>query len=315
VGKSTIDELIHRGYELIIFDVKTPKNRKLAKQYGNSRILWGDLRNIRDVESAVSGVDIVIHLAAIIPPLADHKPKLAEAVNVGGTENIIRAMTSRNPVPKLIYTSSIAIYGDRVENPYIRISDPPNPTRRDVYAHQKLKAEEIVRNSGIQWAVLRLSYIVSRNKLEMDPIMFELPIKTSIEICDTRDVGFAIANAVENKEIWGKILNIAGGETCRIQYGDYIDRMLSLFGLGGKFLPESAFSREGLHCGYMDTEESEKLLKYQKHSLEDYLWEVGKKCTVTRFFSKFVKGIVKSYMLRKSPYYCEYRKKLKPVHA
>ena len=49
-------------------------------------------RNPKDVELAVSGCDVVIHVAAIIPPLADKKPKFAEAVNIGGTLNIIKAM-------------------------------------------------------------------------------------------------------------------------------------------------------------------------------------------------------------------------------
>ena len=93
VGLSTLEELLKRGYLIRIFDVKNSKNRQLARRYkGKVEIFWGDLRNSSDVEKAIKGCDTIIHLAAIIPPLADKKPKLAEAVNVGGTINIIKAM-------------------------------------------------------------------------------------------------------------------------------------------------------------------------------------------------------------------------------
>jgi len=95
VGLSTLEELIKRDYDIRVFDIKNKKNRKIANRYKDqTEIIWGDLRNYEDVEEALEGIDVIIHLAAIIPPLADKLPELAEEVNIGGTKNIIKAIKS-----------------------------------------------------------------------------------------------------------------------------------------------------------------------------------------------------------------------------
>ncbi|MHA1804706.1 MAG: NAD-dependent epimerase/dehydratase family protein [Promethearchaeota archaeon] len=308
VGLSTLEELIERGHDIKIFELKNDKNLKIAKKYENKiELIWGDLRNYSEVQKAVSNVDIVIHVGAIIPPLADQNPTLAEEVNVGGTKNVIKAMECQKKKPKLIFTSSIAVYGDRRESPLIKTTDPINPNKDDPYAHQKVQCEQLIQNSSLEWLILRLTYIVSMEKLALDPLMFHMPLETCIEICHTRDVGYAIANAVEKPEVWGNILNIAGGPKCRIIYRDYIHKMLDLFGLGGDLLPQEAFSNEEFHCGFMDTQKSQELLQYQRYTLEDYFEEVKKKVEFSRFMNRLfpliVRPIAKRMLLSKSPFY------------
>lgn len=309
VGLSTLEELIKRDYDVRVFDIKNKKNRKTARRYRDQiDILWGDLRNYEDFEKAVNDIDIIIHLAAIIPPLADRLPELAEEVNIGGTKNIIKAIKNQNNKPKLIFTSSIAVYGDRRKNPMIKLTDPLNPSKSDYYAVNKIKAENIIRESGIDFVIFRLTYITSVNKLEMDPLMFHMPLDTCIEICDTKDVGLALVNAIECKEIWnstewGHIFHIAGGEQCRTTYKKYINNMMEIFGLGKDFLPEEAYETKDFHCGFMDTTISQNLLKYQRHTLEDYYDEVRKKVGVKRFFMPMVKWAVRLKLLKRSKAY------------
>ena len=313
VGISTLKELIKRNYNVRIFDLKNKNNRRIAFKYkGQIEIMWGDIRNFKDVEKAVAGCDVVIHVAAIIPPLADKKPKLAEAVNVGGTLNIVNAMKIQPQKPKLIFTSSVAVYGDRLNNPLIKPTDPINPNPDDEYAKQKVKCEEIIRNSGLEWVICRLTYIVSTKKLQLDPLMFEMPLDTYIEICDTKDVGYALAAAVENTEIWGKILHIAGGERCQISYREYLNEMLDIFGIGYESLPTEAFSTSGFHCGFMTTDKSQALLKYQNHTLNDYFSAVRKKVAFSRLFIMMLKPFARKYLLNKSHYYKDYLKMINP---
>jgi len=102
VGLSTLEELIRKNYSIRVLDIYNKKNRRIASKYKDQiDIIWGDLRNPKDVEKAVEGQHVVIHTAAIIPPLADKKPKFAESVNVGGTKNIINAMKSQPQKPKI----------------------------------------------------------------------------------------------------------------------------------------------------------------------------------------------------------------------
>lgn len=308
VGLSTLKELIKRNHNIRVFDIKTKRNKKLANRFKNEdlEIFWGDLRNYKDVEKAVNGIDIVVHVAAIIPPLADKKPKFAESVNVGGTSNIIKAMENQPKKPKLIFTSSVAIYGDRLENPLITPDDPLNPNPDDEYAKQKVKCEELITISSLDWAIFRLTYIVSLNKLQMDPLMFEMPLDTCIEICDTKDVGLALANAVVSEEIWGEIMHIAGGERCRISYREYLNEMLNIFGIGYDFLPAEAFSTKGFHCGFMTTDKSQRFLQYQRYTLDEYFNAVRKKVAVSRIFTMMFRPFARKYLLNKSHYYKEY---------
>jgi nucleoside-diphosphate-sugar epimerase len=307
VGLSTLKELLKRNYDVRVFDIKNRKNRKISKKFKDQvEIVWGNLTNPKDVEKAVSGCDVIIHVAAIIPPLADRYPKLAYSVNVGGTSNIVETMKNQPQKPKLIFTSSIAIYGDRIRNPLIKLTDPLNPNDDDDYAKQKVECEDIVRNSGLDWVICRLTYIVSLNKLKLDPLMFEMPLDTCIEICDTKDVGLALVNAVESDEIWGETLHIAGGERCRITYREYLNEMLEIFGIGNNVLPDEAFSTKGFHCGFMTTERSQFLLNYQRHTIDDYFYEVRKKVTFSRFWTMMFRPFAKKYLLNKSDYYKEY---------
>ncbi|TFG16732.1 MAG: NAD(P)-dependent oxidoreductase [Promethearchaeota archaeon] len=308
VGLSTTKELINRNHNIRIFEVPNKKNKKLARRFKTKvELYWGDIRRKEDIAHAIKDQDIIIHLAAIIPPLADEDPKLAHEVNVKGTLNLLDEMKSQTTVPKIIFTSSIAVYGDRRDNPMIEIDDPLLPSKEDTYANNKIQAENLIRESGVDFSIFRLTYITSVNKLNMDPLMFHMPLDTPIEICDTQDVGFALANAIVCSDIWGKTFNIAGGENCRTYYKDYIDKMMELFGLGKNFLPDTAYAKSDYHCGYMNTEKSQNLLNYQWYSLEDYYSQVKKKIGIKRYFTWLIRWMIRLHLLRKSYYYRRFK--------
>lgn len=76
----------------------------------NKTVKWfqGDVRDINLVESCLQGADCIIHCAARIETsvyYADQNEDELEAVNVGGTENLLRAAI-RLGVPKFIHVSS-----------------------------------------------------------------------------------------------------------------------------------------------------------------------------------------------------------------
>ena len=82
--------------------------------------------------------------------------------------------------------------------------------------------------------------------------------------------------------------------------------MLDIFGIGGNFLPQEAFSTKGFHCGFMNTDKSQSLLNYQRHTIDDYFYEVRKKVAFSRFWTMMVRPFAKKYLLSKSLYYKEY---------
>ena len=114
VGSSTLEELLNQGYFVRIFELPTKRNKHVAKNFDRVdyldrvELFWGDLRNYSDVLAAMDNIDMILHVGGIIPPLADRLPELAEAVNVGGTENILSAMHAQTVPPRIVFTSSIS---------------------------------------------------------------------------------------------------------------------------------------------------------------------------------------------------------------
>lgn len=306
VGREAVKSLLEAGHEVRAFDLPGKAIDKLCKDMTKAfgarySAMRGDVRNPLRVDEAVSGCDAVAHLAAIIPPKADEDSTNAWSVNVGGTRNVVASIKRQERMPALVYTSSIAIYGDRLQSPIISADDAPNPNSDDYYAQQKLECEKLIREAGVPWTVLRLTYIVATTKLDLDPLMYRMPLGTAIEICDSRDAGLAIARACASGEARGRVLNVAGGARCRISYEAYIDRMLHLFGLGGvSFIPKQAFSDRGYHCGFMDTRESQALLDFQRHGLDDYFHDVARACAGRRLLGFLFRPIAQAAVLARS---------------
>jgi nucleoside-diphosphate-sugar epimerase len=121
VGKEVVYQLLDGKYEITVFDLKTKDSEKLFGQFeGNIRIHYGDIGNEETVAEACKDKDAIIHLAAIIPPLADEDHVLAEKVNIRGTRNLILGLQKFSPSAFFLYSSSISVYGDRLQNPWIK---------------------------------------------------------------------------------------------------------------------------------------------------------------------------------------------------
>lgn len=307
VGRSTIPYLLKAGHKVRCFDIidspHFPANRKVAARFGDKiDIFWGDLTKREDIANALKGMDAVVHLGAIISPLADKNPRLGTEVNVGGTANIVHSINKMEKKPDLIYTSSVAVYGDsRAETPRILKVDDPLPTPMDEYTRQKIAAEELVKSSALNWLILRLSFVFSTEHMGLDPLLFHVPLDTLMEPIFTLDAGLAVANAVANRDLRREVLNIAGGEKCRLSYREFIKRMMNAFGIG--MLPDEAFSKGHFHLGYMDTEKSQRLLKYQNYSFDDILSAAKKKKRFEAMLARLFRPLARKYLLSRSEFY------------
>ena len=78
VGFEAFMELLRRNDRYLprVLALDTPRERRVFQPYSDqAEFAWGDLRNPEDVERAVTGTDVVLHVGAIIPPVADHHPE------------------------------------------------------------------------------------------------------------------------------------------------------------------------------------------------------------------------------------------------
>ncbi|MFW9949685.1 MAG: NAD-dependent epimerase/dehydratase family protein, partial [Candidatus Thorarchaeota archaeon] len=296
-----------QNYEISLLLRKSKNNLKKFRRFeSHVRIIWGDLLNNDDVKKAVDGNEIILHIAALLPDIAFNQPDLAIATNVGGTENILKAMLTSKVKPKIIYTSSVALYGDRRANPIIHISDPIQNLDNNIYTETKIKAENLIRNSSFDYLIFRVSYVVSTDVIKFKPIMFHMPLDTPVEAIHAKDVALAIMNAIERDDLWGGIFNLGGGKACQIMFNDNLNDMFEIMGFGRNFLPESAFTTENFHCGFYDLSETrklEELLHYQKHNLKDFYLEVKQWIGIKRFLIPLVRPILRKIILRRSEFY------------
>ena len=294
--------LENRDLKITVFDKKTKASvKKLTPFQDKVNMVYGDITNLNDVQKITSNKDFVIHLAAIIPPVADDFPDLAQKVNTEGTHNLVHLLEKHSPNCFFIYSSSISVYGDRLENPYISVGDLLEPSPGDEYALTKIASEDIIQKSNLDWTIFRLAAIMGGHK--MSKLMFHQPLNTSLEIATPQDTARAFVKAIEKQKQLSKIIfNLGGGDSCRISYEEFLERSFKMFGLGELNFPDKAFAEKNFHCGfYADGDELEEILHFRNHSLEDYFEiEESKVSSFEKFGASVFRKPIKYYLLKQS---------------
>ncbi|MDP6878719.1 MAG: dTDP-4-dehydrorhamnose reductase [Candidatus Marinimicrobia bacterium] len=116
-----------------------------------------DITNQKNVEELIHNYkpDIIIHLAAMTDVDGCEKdPEIAFDINVRATENLLKNFRG-----KFIYISTDYVF-DGEEGPYSE-DDKVNPV--SVYGKTKLYGESLIKESDIDWVILRSNIIFSYN--------------------------------------------------------------------------------------------------------------------------------------------------------
>jgi UDP-glucose 4-epimerase len=102
------------------------------------RFIEASVTDRNAVESAMKGVDVVFHLAAMISvPESMNEPSRCAEINVMGLLNVLESATA-NGVKKVVFASSAAIYGD---DPTVPKIESMMPLPKSPYAITKLDGE------------------------------------------------------------------------------------------------------------------------------------------------------------------------------
>jgi nucleoside-diphosphate-sugar epimerase len=285
MGHEAFLELMRRQdrYQTRLILRPSKKNKDMFAPFTGEpglEIVWGDLTEPGDVARAVSGVDYVLHPAALISPAADRDPQAARRANVGGTKNLLDAIRAEPGGAErigFVNVGSVAQYGDRLPPiEMIRVGDPLKPSVHDYYALTKCEAERLVVESGLaRWASLRQTFIAITDLMSLlDPIMFHQPLDQCLEFITARDAGYGLVQCLEAPdEFWGRIYNMSGGPSCRATYEEFIARQLEIHGLGDykRVFEPNFFATRNFHCGYFaDSHELDKYLGHFRDTKEDY---------------------------------------------
>ena len=151
IGTRLIDNLIEAKHEVLIYDkVESIKYKNLT--------YIGDVRDRNTLIEACKGVDIIYNLAA--EHADDVSPKSLYAdVNIGGATNIVEAAKINN-IKKIIFTSSVAIYGLNKGTPNESTSaEPFNEYGRTKYEAEKIFIDWCNQDSDNSLTILRPAVI------------------------------------------------------------------------------------------------------------------------------------------------------------
>ena len=117
IGSHVADALLARGYHVRVLDNLTQQVHGSAREFPlyldpEVEALPGDVRNSRDVDRALGGVEAVFHFASAVG-VGQSMYEIERYVDINnrGTAVLLEALR-RHPVSKLVVASSMSIYGE-----------------------------------------------------------------------------------------------------------------------------------------------------------------------------------------------------------
>lgn len=263
MGRLVCAQLAANGHEVRAFDLDSANFEGMAE---GVTAVPGDLTSPDDVASAVDRVDSVVHLAAILPPVADQQIELARRVNVDGTQIIIDAIKHSAPNARLVFSSSVSVYGTPNSDTEVTTSQSYDPD--DNYARTKAESERLVVDSGLDSCVLRISG-VSIPVFQEPPAEWPFLPDQKIEFVHRDDAVNAIVGGVTAEPTNAtRIINVSGGPTWRMTGSQYVGDYFKMIEVD----PEDAVYQSAAgHFSWYSDEGGNAALDYQQNSYQQFL--------------------------------------------
>jgi len=200
--------LVHPG--LAKFEQVICLSRSVPSSSSPANVAWlrAGLADTSAYSNALAGVDCVIHLAAATGKLP---PKEYFAVNVEGTRRLIEQCKLAG-VPNFLFVSSIA-------------AGFPNQSRYP-YAQSKVQAEELVRASGLQFAIVRPTLVFGPGSAVLAGLakLAALPVipvfgngHTPVQPIAVADVADFLLRIVDNDLFRGETFDLGGPDVVSIE--------------------------------------------------------------------------------------------------
>jgi nucleoside-diphosphate-sugar epimerase len=149
LGSIVVDELLAAGRRVRAVDALlhgSVPSLLLAWGHGGFEFRKADVRDPEAMQSALQGVDEVVHLAAIVgDPACARDPELATAVNLDATRALLAASAAAG-IERFVFASTCSNYGKLAEDGFATEEWELRPVSH--YAATKVKAELHVLAGG-----------------------------------------------------------------------------------------------------------------------------------------------------------------------
>lgn len=144
IGSNIVKKLLNNNMEVTIYDNLSSGHFCNIEHWVKNKdieFIEGDVLDSQKVSEVCTGKDVVFHLAASVGRQRSiDEPVVDSETNVIGTVNILEGMRKNN-VPKIVYSSSAAIFGELISESI----DENHPQNADSpYGVSKLAAEKMI---------------------------------------------------------------------------------------------------------------------------------------------------------------------------
>ena len=200
IGTNLCAELAERGHDVTAL-ARDPSGADLPDGVETA---MGDVTAYESIADAFEGQDAVVNLVALSPLFKPTGGKSHEEIHLGGTENIVTA-AEEHGVGRIAQQSALG-------------ADPYGPT---AYIRAKGKAEAVVRESDLDWTIVRPSVIFGEGGEFLDftrklttPRVTALPGggRTRFQPIWVGDFVPMLADCAEDDEHVGETYEIGGPE-------------------------------------------------------------------------------------------------------
>lgn len=168
IGSNLTEYFLNNGHKVTVMDNLSTGYKKNIESFlsnSNFKFVEGDIRDIDTCHSVCSGVDYVLHQAALgSVPRSIVDPITTNAVNIGGFINMLIAARDAK-VKRFIYAASSSTYGDSIELPKVeeKIGKPLSPYAVTKYVNE-LYADVFAKTYGMECIGLRYFNVFGRRQ-------------------------------------------------------------------------------------------------------------------------------------------------------
>lgn len=290
IGSHLVDSLIRLGDEVVVIDdLSTGRRMNISNliDTGSIRFFEGSILDEDLVEEAMSGVDVVYHLAAAVGvELIVEKPLESLTTNIRGSEIVFEKALRHGS--RVLVTSTSEIYGkntsDRLKEDDDRILGSPLKSR---WSYSEAKAiDEILaytywKTHGLETVIVRLFNTVGPRQTGSYGMVIPRFVSQALQgapitvygsgeqtrcFCFVGDIVSGMMSLCEHPQAFGKVFNLGGSE--EISMKDLANRVVEISHSSSpiEFIPYDVAYEEGfedMQRRVPDTTRARELVGFQ----------------------------------------------------
>ena len=231
-----------------LYGLKRPESRLEDLQIPGIQWRDGDITDYQSLEVAFEGMDMIIHVAALVSYESKDASRMIK-INVEGTTNVVNVMLEQG-IKKLIHISSVAALGrspelTELDETHKWIESPLNTP----YAISKYQADLEVWRGAQEGLDVMLFYpsvvlakiVDNRSSTQLYNYVLEENIyypKGTINYIDVRDLSEAIVKLYQAKH-WGDHFILSAGA---VSYKTFFGEIAEAFGKKAPYKPVTTIS-------------------------------------------------------------------------